>query len=95
MQSDSQRIPRCGSLELSADQEKRARVPVPSQKPILYVLNVGEKDAPRLHERRGVPALLGPRATRRRRVGGRSAELASSARKRRGTWSAMAWKESG
>src|SRR6266850_2271159 len=39
-------------LELSGDEEKRIRgFQFLSQKPMLYVLNVGEKDAPRLHEK--------------------------------------------
>src|SRR3974377_1204066 len=39
------------SMELSADDEKRIRgVQFLSQKQMLYVLNLGEKDAPRLHE---------------------------------------------
>lgn len=38
-------------FELSAEQEKRIRgFQFLSQKPILYVLNLGESDAPRLHE---------------------------------------------
>src|SRR5437016_5332280 len=38
-------------LELDADDEKRIRgFQFLSQKPILYVLNIGEGDAPRLHE---------------------------------------------
>ena len=38
-------------LELSEDEEKRARgFQFLSQKPMLYVLNLGESDAPRLHE---------------------------------------------
>jgi GTP-binding protein YchF len=38
-------------LELSPDEEKRARgFQFLSQKPMLYVLNLGEADAPRLHE---------------------------------------------
>ncbi len=39
------------SMELSEDDEKRIRgFQFLSQKPILYVLNIGEEDAPRLHE---------------------------------------------
>jgi len=39
------------NLELSADEEKRIRgFQFLSQKPMLYVLNLGEEDAPRLHE---------------------------------------------
>jgi GTP-binding protein YchF len=39
-------------LSLDADQEKRIRgFQFLSQKPMLYVLNVGEQDAPRLHEK--------------------------------------------
>src|SRR5712691_9560310 len=39
-------------LELTGDEEKRIRgFQFLSQKPILYVLNVGERDAPRLHEK--------------------------------------------
>src|SRR5947209_2875817 len=39
------------NLELSADDEKRIRgFQFLSQKPMLYVLNLGEEDAPRLHE---------------------------------------------
>src|SRR5437867_7492795 len=39
-------------LALDADEEKRVRgFQLLSQKPILYVLNVGEEDAPRLHEK--------------------------------------------
>ena len=38
-------------LELDADDEKRIRgFQFLSQKPMLYVLNIGEEDAPRLHE---------------------------------------------
>ena len=38
-------------MELSADDEKRIRgFQFLSQKPMLYVLNIGESDAPRLHE---------------------------------------------
>ncbi len=38
-------------LELSADEEKRIRgFQFLSQKPMLYVLNLGENDAPRLHQ---------------------------------------------
>ncbi len=38
-------------MELSADDEKRIRgFQFLSQKPMLYVLNIGEADAPRLHE---------------------------------------------
>jgi GTP-binding protein YchF len=38
-------------LQLSADEEKRIRgFQFLSQKPMLYVLNLGEEDAPRLHE---------------------------------------------
>jgi len=40
------------SLELTGDDEKRLRgFQFLSQKPMLYVLNLGEKDAPRLHEK--------------------------------------------
>ncbi len=39
------------NMELSADEEKRLRgFQFLSQKPVLYVLNLGEEDAPRLHE---------------------------------------------
>jgi GTP-binding protein YchF len=39
------------NMELSADEEKRIRgFQFLSQKPMLYVLNLGEEDAPRLHE---------------------------------------------
>ncbi|MGE5489330.1 MAG: redox-regulated ATPase YchF [bacterium] len=39
------------SMELSGDEEKRVRgFQFLSQKPMLYVLNLGEADAPRLHE---------------------------------------------
>ncbi len=39
------------NMELSADDEKRIRgFQFLSQKPMLYVLNLGEEDAPRLHE---------------------------------------------
>jgi GTP-binding protein YchF len=39
-------------LELTPDEEKRIRgFQFLSQKPMLYVLNLGEEDAPRLHER--------------------------------------------
>src|SRR5207244_11516143 len=39
------------NLELSADDEKRIRgFQFLSQKPMLYVLNIGEEDAARLHE---------------------------------------------
>lgn len=39
------------ALELSADDEKRIRgFQFLSQKPVLFVLNLGEQDAPRLHE---------------------------------------------
>ena len=38
-------------IELDAEEEKRIRgFQFLSQKPMLYVLNIGEKDAPRLHE---------------------------------------------
>src|SRR5262245_53048945 len=38
-------------LELDADQEKRIRgFQFLSQKPMLYVLNIGEEDAPKLHQ---------------------------------------------
>jgi GTP-binding protein YchF len=40
------------SLQLDAEEEKRVRgFQFLSQKPLLYVLNLGEEDAPRLHER--------------------------------------------
>jgi GTP-binding protein YchF len=40
------------SLEFNPEEEKRVRgFQFLSQKPILYVLNLGEEDAPRLHER--------------------------------------------
>lgn len=40
------------NMELSGDDEKRIRgFMFLSQKPMLYVLNLGEEDAPRLHER--------------------------------------------
>jgi GTP-binding protein YchF len=40
------------SLDFDADEEKRVRgFQFLSQKPILHVLNLGEEDAPRLHER--------------------------------------------
>ena len=40
------------ALELDAEEEKRVRgFQFLSQKPMLYVLNLGEEDAPRLHER--------------------------------------------
>src|SRR6266851_1881908 len=50
-------------LELSADDEKRIRgFQFLSQKPMLYCLNIGEKDAPRLHEKEDeFRARLGPR----------------------------------
>src|SRR6185437_1778731 len=39
------------ALELSADEEKRIRgFQFLSQKPVLFVLNLGEQDAPRLHQ---------------------------------------------
>src|SRR4051812_33659255 len=51
-------------LTLDADEEKRIRgFQFLSQKPILYVLNVGEEDAPRLHEKEEeFRKLLGERA---------------------------------
>jgi GTP-binding protein YchF len=51
-------------LTLSSDEEKRIRgFQFLSQKPILYVLNVGEEDAARLHEKEEeFRALLGTRA---------------------------------
>src|SRR5437867_8990170 len=67
-------------LALDADEEKRIRgFQFLSQKPILYVLNVGEKDAPRLHEKEeAFHARLGPRKnTAVAGVGGKiEAELA-------------------
>ena len=67
-------------LELTSDEEKRIRgFQFLSQKPILYVLNVGEKDAPRLHEKEeAFHARLGPRKnTAVAGVGGKiEAELA-------------------
>jgi GTP-binding protein YchF len=67
-------------LTLSDDEEKRIRgFQFLSQKPILYVLNVGEEDAPRLHEKEvEFRALLGSRAnTAVTGVGGKiEAELA-------------------
>ena len=67
-------------LELSGDDEKRIRgFQFLSQKPMLYCLNIGEKDAPRLHEKEGeFRARLGPRKnTAVAGVGGKiEAELA-------------------
>ena len=48
----SKRTSRCASWTLDADDEKRIRgFQFLSQKPMLYVLNLGEEDAGRLHER--------------------------------------------
>jgi GTP-binding protein YchF len=67
-------------LTLTGDDEKRIRgFQFLSQKPILYVLNVGEEDAPRLHEKEeAFRAQLGSRAnTAVAGVGGKiEAELA-------------------
>jgi GTP-binding protein YchF len=72
------------SLELTGDEEKRIRgFQFLSQKPILYCLNVGEKDAPRLHEKEEeFRAQLGPRPnTAVAGIGGKiEAELAELSR---------------
>lgn len=72
------------ALELAADEEKRLRgFQFLSQKPLLYVLNLGEEEAPRLHEIeeefRGGPLTAHPRTAVTAICGKLEAELAELA----------------